>query len=81
MTTLETTAVVADDRRLVLQLPENVTPGQHRVRVQIDPVEELSSVELAERGIDEQQAADLRHRLSTFAEDWDRPEAGVYDEP
>lgn len=81
MTTLETTALVADDRRLVLQLPENVTPGQHRVRVQIDPVEELSSVELAERGIDEQQAADLRHRLSTFAEDWDRPEAGVYDEP
>jgi hypothetical protein len=38
------------------------------------------SVELADRGIDERQAADLRRRLGTFAEDWDRPEMDVYDE-
>ncbi len=38
-----------------------------------------SGVELAERGIDEQQAADLRRRLATFAEDWQRPEMDVYD--
>jgi hypothetical protein len=37
------------------------------------------SVELAERGIDERQAADLRQRLNTFADDWDRPEMDVYD--
>ena len=37
MTTLETTALVADDRRMVLQLPANVSPGEHRVRVEIDP--------------------------------------------
>jgi hypothetical protein len=37
------------------------------------------SVDLAERGIDEKHAADLRQRLSTFAEDWDRPEMDVYD--
>lgn len=37
-------------------------------------------VNLRERGIDEPQAADLRHRLSSFAEDWDRPEMTVYDE-
>jgi hypothetical protein len=36
-------------------------------------------VSLAERGIDEQQAAGLRHRLAAFAEDWDRPEMDVYD--
>jgi hypothetical protein len=36
-------------------------------------------VDLAERGIDENQAADLRQRLKTFAEDWDRPEMDVYD--
>lgn len=36
-------------------------------------------VDLAERGIDEQQAADLRHRLAPFADDWDRPEMDVYD--
>jgi hypothetical protein len=37
------------------------------------------SVDLAERGIDEGHAADLRQRLKTFAEDWDRPEMDVYD--
>jgi hypothetical protein len=36
-------------------------------------------VNLSERGIDERQAADLRQRLKTFAEDWDRPEMDVYD--
>jgi len=35
-------------------------------------------IELADRGIDESQAADLRERLKTFAEDWDRPEADIY---
>lgn len=39
------------------------------------------SVDLSKRGIDEAQAADLRHRLAAFAEDWDRPEMGVYDAP
>ena len=38
-----------------------------------------SSVDLAERGIDEEQAADLRRRLGAFADDWDRPEMDVYD--
>ncbi len=37
-------------------------------------------VRLADRGIDEQQAADLRRRLATFAEDWDRPDMDSYDE-
>jgi len=39
-----------------------------------------SAVELHDRGIDKAQAADLRSRLNTFAEDWDRPEASIYDE-
>lgn len=38
-----------------------------------------SSVDLAQRGIDENQAADLRQRLKPFADDWDRPEMDVYD--
>jgi hypothetical protein len=37
------------------------------------------SVDLAARGIDEKQAADLRHRLGTIVEDWDRAEMDVYD--
>jgi len=36
-------------------------------------------VDLAERGIDEHQAADLRGRLAAFAEDWDRQEMDAYD--
>jgi hypothetical protein len=39
-----------------------------------------NSIELHDRGIDAAQAADLRGRLQAFAEDWDRPEAGIYDE-
>lgn len=37
-------------------------------------------VDLADRGIDQTQAADLRRRLGAFAEDWDRPEMNAYDE-
>jgi hypothetical protein len=40
---------------------------------------EAPALDLAKRGIDEHQAADLRHRLKAFAEDWDRPEMDVYD--
>jgi hypothetical protein len=38
------------------------------------------AVDLRSRGISEAQARDLRARLKTFAEDWDRPEAAVYDQ-
>jgi hypothetical protein len=37
------------------------------------------AIDLAQRGIDERQAADLRGRLKSFAADWDRPEMDVYD--
>ena len=49
-------------------------------RVIVTWVHPAHSVDLGERGIDELQAADLRHRLSQFAEDWDRPEMAAYDE-
>jgi antitoxin (DNA-binding transcriptional repressor) of toxin-antitoxin stability system len=49
-----------------------------------NPLEELigalNSVDLRARGIDETQAAGLRTRLVTFAEDWDRAEMDVYDD-
>ena len=38
------------------------------------------AVDLQSRGIKEAQASDLHARLKTFAEDWDRPEAAIYDE-
>ncbi len=39
-----------------------------------------NQIDLTARGIDETHAADLRARLKTFAEDWNRPEANIYDE-
>lgn len=39
-----------------------------------------NGIDLRAHGIDETQAADLRARLKTFAEDWNRPEADIYDE-
>ncbi len=39
----------------------------------------LNHIDLQARGIDEVQAAGLRARLETFAEDWDSPEMDVYD--
>ena len=38
------------------------------------------AVNLSERGIDADQAASLRTRLSAFAEDWELPEMGAYDD-
>ena len=49
-------------------------------RVVVTWIQGAESVELDALGIDAAQAADLRHRLSAFAEDWDGPEMAVYDE-
>jgi len=38
-----------------------------------------AAVNLAECGIDPDQAANLRGRLAAFAEDWNRSEMDVYD--
>jgi hypothetical protein len=40
---------------------------------------ESNGVDLRARGIDETQAVELRARLKTFTEDWERPEADIYD--
>jgi hypothetical protein len=40
---------------------------------------ESGLVDLRSRGISEKQAAELRARLGTFAEDWDSPEMSIYD--
>jgi len=49
-------------------------------RVIVTWVHPEAVIDLRTRGIDESQAADLRHRLGTFTEDWERPEMSVYDE-
>jgi hypothetical protein len=49
-------------------------------RVIVTWIRPAESVDLQERGIDNNQAADLRQRLAAFVEDWDRPEMAVYDD-
>jgi len=39
----------------------------------------VGELNLADRGIDEAQAALLRAKLSTFTEDWQSPEMDSYD--
>jgi hypothetical protein len=40
---------------------------------------EPGNIDLRAQGIDEAQAADLRARLATFADDWSSPDMDVYD--
>jgi hypothetical protein len=59
----------------LIGLPANIS-GEIRVIVTfLEP----HSIDLRARGIDKDQAADLRARLATFAEDWDSPEMDIYD--
>lgn len=37
-------------------------------------------IDLRQRGIDQQHAAEMRARLAPFAEDWDAPEMSDYDD-
>lgn len=59
------------------EVPANI--HEARVLVTFFPAGNDSRVDLGSRAIDEQHAADLRRRLASFAEDWNRPEMDVYD--
>ena len=39
-----------------------------------------SLIDLRDRNISEDQAADLRAHLATFAEDWDHPDMDIYND-
>jgi hypothetical protein len=39
-----------------------------------------SEIDLRTRGISEGEAAELRDRLASFAEDWNSPEMEIYDD-
>ena len=40
---------------------------------------EIKEINLQERGIGKVQAVELRSKLSTITEDWNRPEMDIYD--
>jgi flagellar motility protein MotE (MotC chaperone) len=67
------------DRRTVLEKLRELAVQDEDVRA-CEQAADYRAVDLRSRGITEVQASDLRARLKTFAEDWDRPEAAVYDE-
>jgi hypothetical protein len=58
------------------ELPADV-PEETRVIVTFL---ETGGIDLRARGIDEAQAAELRARLESFAEEWDSPEMDLYDD-
>ena len=62
-----------------VELAEPLTEAEGS-RVIVTWVRPPEAVNLRERGIGEDQAADLRRRLVAFAEDWDRPEMADYDD-
>ena len=45
----------------------------------IDEAQKKGAIDLQSRGINREQAANLRARLQSFAEDWNCPEMDVYD--
>lgn len=49
------------------------------VRVIVTFLSTPGFVDLQSRGIDREQAATLRARLQSFAEDWERPDMTAYD--
>lgn len=63
--------------RVELDQPIAEVEGSRVIVTWVPPV--VGPVNLRERGIGPEQAADLRHRLSCFAEDWDGPEINIYD--
>lgn len=57
------------------EMPENVTDGMPVIVTFLD----AHKINLPSRGIEKEQAADLRARLKTYAEDWESPEMDIYD--
>lgn len=58
-----------------METPSDMCEGTRVVVTFFPP----GSIDLRERGIDEAQAANLRARFATFAEDWESPEMDIYD--
>ncbi len=74
LTTIE--GVYKDGKIELTESPPPDAAGRVIVTFVCAPVRPIN---LAEHGISPEQAADLRHRLATFAEDWERPEMDAYD--
>ncbi len=70
------TGVYRNGQVILTEQPQNL-PEEAQVIVTFLTAPVL---DLAARGIDEAQAADLRARLRTFAPEWDKPEMDIYND-
>ena len=70
------TGVYRNGQVFLTEQPQNL-PDEARVIVTF-----LTSftIDLAARGIDENQAAELRARLRSFAAEWDNPDMDIYND-
>ena len=73
LTTIE--GVYRDGQIELAEMPSDVREGTPVIVMFLSS----SYIDLQACGIDEAQAADLRSRLATFAEDWESPEMSLYD--
>ncbi len=55
-------------------------PPVQRAKVLVTFLGASGSIDLAPLGIQPAQAAELRARLASFAEEWNQPEMDVYDD-
>ncbi|MEG4800514.1 hypothetical protein QUB63_05985 [Microcoleus sp. ARI1-B5] len=67
--------IYRDGKIELLETPGDLTEG----KVIVTFLAESGLLELKFCGRDRQQSADLRVRLSRFAEDWEQPEMDAYD--
>jgi len=65
---------------IISEIPKLSQADRREIMRRILEVEGKNGVDLRARGVDENHAAELRARLKTFAEDWERPEADIYDQ-
>ena len=72
-TTIE--GVYRDGKIELTETPNDVCEGTRAIVTFFPP----GAVDLGEHGIDKTQAAELRARLTCFAEDWESPEMSIYD--
>ena len=71
-----------EQQKEVLEFVENLEQNVRRegsARFSNAGNDQKKTVDLRTHGISREQAADLRARLSTFAEDWNDPAMDVYD--
>ena len=78
LTTIE--GVYHNGKIELLEVPQDIQEEMFVLVTFISSKKTGTPIDLQSRGIDRIHAANLRARLAAFAEDWESPEMGVYDD-